>query len=88
MYIYGINGPVVKVKPSDELKMLELVKVGEDELIGEVIGIEKEYAVVQVYEGTTGLTIGEKVSGSGMRFSWPRVFCPISLTGSNARSIK
>ena len=69
MYIYGINGPVVKVKPSDELKMLELVKVGEDELIGEVIGIEKEYAVVQVYEGTTGLTIGEKVSGSGMPFS-------------------
>ena len=50
MYIYGINGPVVKVKPSDELKMLELVKVGEDELIGEVIGIEKEYAVVQVHD--------------------------------------
>ena len=35
--IFGINGPVVKVKGSDSFEMQEMVYVGNEELIGEVI---------------------------------------------------
>ncbi len=37
--IFGINGPVVKVKGSDSFEMQEMVYVGNEELIGEVIGV-------------------------------------------------
>lgn len=62
-YIYGINGPVVAVKGTDELKMMEMVKVGKDKLIGEVIGLESDRAIVQVYEETTSVAAGEEVVG-------------------------
>ncbi len=63
--IFGINGPVVKVKGSDSFEMQEMVYVGEEELIGEVIGVTSDTTIVQVYEETTGLKKGEKVSGTG-----------------------
>lgn len=63
--IYGINGPVVTVVGSNEFEMLELVYVGDQQLIGEVIGIEGEKTIIQVYEGTTGLKLGEPVFSSG-----------------------
>jgi len=59
--IYSINGPVVKVKGSRDYKMLEMVFVGNERLVGEVISIESDYTIVQVYEGTTGIKIGEPV---------------------------
>ena len=62
-YIYGINGPVVAVKGTDGLKMMEMVKVGKDKLIGEVIGLESDRAIVQVYEETTSVSAGEEVVG-------------------------
>lgn len=64
-YIYGINGPVVKVKGSDSFGMQELVYVGNERLIGEVIGIKADTTIVQVYEETTGLKTGEPVIGYG-----------------------
>ncbi|MDD6736522.1 MAG: V-type ATP synthase subunit A [Clostridiales bacterium] len=63
--IFGINGPVVKVKGSNAFSMQEMVYVGDEQLIGEVIGVTEEAAVVQVYEETTGLKPGEKVVGTG-----------------------
>ena len=57
-YIYGINGPVVAVKGTDELKMMEMVKVGKDKLIGEVIGLESDRAIVPV--SYTHLTLPTK----------------------------
>ena len=63
--IFGINGPVVKVKGSDSFEMQEMVYVGEEELIGEVIGVTSDTTIVQVYEETTGLKKGEKVVGTG-----------------------
>ncbi len=63
--IYGINGPVVKVKGSNSFEMQEMVYVGEEELIGEVIGVTSSETIVQVYEETTGLKRGEKVVGTG-----------------------
>jgi V/A-type H+-transporting ATPase subunit A len=64
-YISGINGPVVFVKGDPALKMLEMVYVGKSGLIGEVISVEREKAIVQVYETTSGLKIGEPVKSSG-----------------------
>ena len=63
--IFGINGPVVKVKGSDSFEMQERVYVGEEELIGEVIGVTSDTTIIQVYEETTGLKKGEKVVGTG-----------------------
>ena len=59
--IYGINGPVVTVKNTKDFSMQEMVFVGNDKLIGEVIGINSEYTTIQVYENTTGLKPGEPV---------------------------
>lgn len=64
-YIYGINGPVVTVKGTDELTMMEMVRVGDLELIGEVIGIDDDRMIVQVYEETTSVKVGEPVVGTG-----------------------
>lgn len=67
--IVGVNGPVVTVRGSNELKMLEMVFVGELKLIGEVISIDNENIIVQVYEATTGLKIGEPVYSTGQPMS-------------------
>lgn len=63
--IFGINGPVVKVKGSNSFEMQEMVYVGNEELIGEVIGVTADTTVVQVYEETTGLKKDEPVIGTG-----------------------
>ncbi|MDD8049379.1 MAG: V-type ATP synthase subunit A [Thomasclavelia sp.] len=63
--IYSINGPVVKVKNSKTFKMLEMVFVGNLELMGEVISINDQFTTIQVYETTTGLKPGEPVKATG-----------------------
>ncbi len=68
-HIFGINGPIVKVKGSDKFEMQEMVYVGEEELIGEVIGVTEDNAIIQVYEETTGLKVGEIVKGTGAPLS-------------------
>lgn len=63
--VYAINGPVVKSKGASDLSMMEMVYVGEKQLIGEVISISKEETIIQVYESTTGLKPNEKIVGTG-----------------------
>ncbi len=63
--IYGINGPVVTVKDTKSFSMTEMVYVGSERLVGEVIGITDEFTTIQVYEETTGLKPGEPVFGTG-----------------------
>ena len=63
--IYSINGPVVTVKNATVFSMLEMVYVGKDRLLGEVISISKNHTTIQVYESTTGLVIGEPVFSTG-----------------------
>lgn len=64
-YIYGINGPVVTVKNTKSFSMMEMVYVGTQQLVGEVIGISEKYTTIQVYEETTGLKPGQQVIGTG-----------------------
>ena len=63
--IYGINGPIVYVKGEVDFKMSEMVYVGPEKLIGEVIGLSTKYVTVQVYEETNGLKPGDDVQSTG-----------------------
>lgn len=67
--IFGINGPVVTVKNTKSFFMQEMVYVGNERLIGEVIGISNEDTLIQVYEVTTGLKPGEPVVSTGKQMS-------------------
>lgn len=49
--------------------MYEVVRVGDDALFGEVIRLDRDDAIIQVYEDTSGLTIGEKVESTGTQYS-------------------
>ena len=63
--IYGINGPVIYMKDAVGFKMAEMVYVGKERLVGEVISITGNMTSVQVYEETGGLIPGETVIGTG-----------------------
>lgn len=62
--VTGISGATVSTDLAG-LRLYELVLVGEDMLTGEVVRVEKGRAVVQVYENTRALGIGEPVRGTG-----------------------
>jgi len=63
--IIGISGPTVSVALKG-LKLYDMVFVGHSALTGEVVRIEEDRSIVQVYEDTNGLAVGEPVKGSGM----------------------
>lgn len=63
--IYGINGPVVYLKGNTGFKMAEMVYVGKEKLVGEVISLTTDTTTVQVYEETTGMKPGEEVIATG-----------------------
>lgn len=63
--IYGINGPVVRVRGDHAFQMMEMVLVGHEKLIGEVIRVLEDETIVQVYENTTGVKPGEPVIPTG-----------------------
>lgn len=67
--IFGINGPVVTVADTKDFSMQEMVYVGKERLVGEVIAIDDRFTTIQVYEVTTGLTPGEPVEGTGSAIS-------------------
>jgi len=50
-------------------KMYDVVKVGNEGLMGEVIGIEGDKSTIQVYEDTSGIAPGEPVENTGMPLS-------------------
>ena len=56
-----ITGPVVEAKEMRGSRMYDVVQVGEVGLIGEIIRLEEDKAIIQVYEDTSGLKVGEAV---------------------------
>ncbi len=58
--LYRIAGPVVVAKGLSA-KMFDLVRVGDEKLLGEVIQLDGEKTIIQVYEDTSGLKPGEPV---------------------------
>ena len=63
--VFSVNGPVVKVRDTSDFAMMEMVDVGAEHLMGEVIGVNSEETTIQVYEVTTGMKPGEPVIGTG-----------------------
>ena len=66
--ITAINGPVIKVKNAAAFSMNELVLIGSEKLLGEVVGLVQDQATIQVYDDTTGLQPGLPVQGQGPAF--------------------
>jgi V/A-type H+-transporting ATPase subunit A len=66
--IVGISGPTVSVDLAG-LRLYERVSVGHSGLMGEVVRLEKERALVQVYESTRGLCVGEPVASTGAQLT-------------------
>ena len=67
--IIKISGPVVVASGLRGVEMYELVRVGDEGLIGEVIGLKRDKATLQVYEETSGISPGVKVIATGMPLS-------------------
>ncbi len=64
-----ISGPVIRARGSRYVGMLELVEVGEEHLVGEVIGLNGDIITIQVYEETSGMHPGAPVYGTGLPLS-------------------
>ncbi len=64
--VASINGPVVRVRAEQPIGMAELLWVGEERLVGEVISLLEQEVTVQVYEDTTGIKPGAPVYASGL----------------------
>jgi V/A-type H+-transporting ATPase subunit A len=69
--ITWISGPVLRAKASGPFVLREAVRVGELGLLGEVIRINEDEIVAQVYEDTTGLRPGVELEGTGDLLSIP-----------------
>jgi len=64
--IQRISGPAVIAERMMGARMYDIVRVGEEKLVGEIIRLDGENAFVQVYEDTSGLTVGEPVVSTGL----------------------
>ena len=62
--IYRISGPLIEAVGVDDARMNDLVKIGERGIIGEIIKLDKEKIIVQAYEDTTGVKVGEKITST------------------------
>lgn len=64
--IKKIAGPAVIAENLEGAKMYDIVRVGKEKLVGEIIRLDGETAFVQVYEDTNGLQVGEEVVTTGL----------------------
>ena len=66
--IYGINGPVIYLAGNTGFKMSEMVYVGKEKLVGEVISLDKDRTTIQVYEETSGLKPARSWKQAGRQY--------------------
>lgn len=67
--VQKIAGPAVIAKGMMGARMYDIVRVGQERLVGEIIRLDGDTAFVQVYEDTSGLTVGEPVQTTGLPLS-------------------
>ncbi|KAF2746074.1 V-type ATPase [Sporormia fimetaria CBS 119925] len=67
--VFSVSGPVIVAENMIGCAMYELVRVGHDQLVGEVIRINADKATIQVYEETAGVTVGDPVMRTGKPLS-------------------
>ncbi len=63
--IWRVSGPLVIAEGMLGAQVYEIVNIGKEGIVGEVIGLEKDRAIVQAHEDTQGLTVGEEVRRTG-----------------------
>ncbi len=63
--VWRVSGPLVIAEDMLGSQVYEIVEIGEEGIIGEVIGLEEDKAIIQVHEDTQGLQVGEKVRETG-----------------------
>jgi V/A-type H+-transporting ATPase subunit A len=64
-----ISGPIIRVEGLDGAGLFDVVEVGDKRIIGEIVRLERDEAVIQVYEDDTGLMIGAAASSTGRPLS-------------------
>jgi V-type H+-transporting ATPase subunit A len=64
--VMKVSGPLVVADNMAGTQMYEVVRVGNDKLVGEIIRLEGDTASVQVYEDTSGLTVGDPIKKTGL----------------------
>jgi len=67
--VMKVSGPLVVADNMSGTKMYEVVRVGKDKLVGEIIRLEGDTASIQVYEDTSGLTVGDPLVKTGLPLS-------------------
>jgi len=67
--VMKVSGPLVVAENMSGTKMYEVVRVGKDRLVGEIIKLEGNTASIQVYEDTSGLTVGDPLVKTGLPLS-------------------
>jgi len=67
--VMKVAGPLVVAEKMSGTKMFEVVRVGNDSLVGEIIKLEGDTASIQVYEDTSGLTVGDPLVKTGKPLS-------------------
>ena len=63
--IWRVSGPLVIAEDMKGSRIYEIVEIGGEGIVGEVIGLEGSKAVIQAHEDTLGLKTGEEVRGTG-----------------------
>ena len=63
--IWRVSGPLVIAEDMRGSQVYEIVEIGEEGLVGEIIGLEADKAIIQAHEDTLELTVGERVRGTG-----------------------
>ena len=63
--IWRVSGPVVIANEMKGSQIYEIVEIGERGLVGEIIGLEEDKAIIQAHEETLELQVGERVRGTG-----------------------
>lgn len=67
--VYWINGPIIKSKDIANFSMSEMVFVGHQRIMGEVIEIDTQFVTIQVYESTASMKINEPIEHTGKPLS-------------------
>ena len=63
--IWRVSGPLVIAEDMRGSQVYEIVEIGEEGLVGEIIGLEEDKAIIQAHEDTLELKVGERVRGTG-----------------------
>jgi V/A-type H+-transporting ATPase subunit A len=63
--IWRVSGPLVIADAMKGSQVYEVVEIGEEGLVGEIVGLEGNKAIIQAHEDTLGLKVGEVVRGTG-----------------------